>query len=164
MKKSHLVSAITLITVIGWLCSCGGPARNMNAGAAANSVPGETANTAKTNVEELSLLVNVPYETDDVVWKEDPAHRKVVAILHFSKVDADKLVADATSRQAPKSVMLPSESWFPAELIAQSEMSGDNGLKGMEYSADAFYMEPYSAGRIVRVERTDYFVLQLSAR
>ena len=166
MKKWHIAGVITLIAAIASQAGCGGAVRNGNADAAANNAmaPGETGNSARTNVEELALLVNMPYEADDVVWKEDSAHKKVTAVLHFSRPDADKIAADAASRQSPKDVIVPSESWFPAELIAQSEMGGDDGLKGQAYSADAFYMEPYTTGRIVRVMDTEYFVLQLSAK
>ena len=147
------------------LSSCSGGNKNANARPAnAASVPGEDANTAKTNVEELALLVNVPYEADDVLWKLYTNQKEVVAVLHFSKADADKIIADASGRQAPQTVTIASESWFPAELIAQSEMSGEDRLRGMAYAADSFFMEPYTSGRIVRIEGTDYFVLQLTAK
>lgn len=155
--------SVLLMSVVG----CSQPGKTANAGLGVNvsNVPGETANTAKTNVEELELLVNIPYETDDVVWKEDAARKKVVAVLHFSKSDADKIVADGAAHQPPQHVRLPSESWYPAELIAQSEMSGgEEGLQGIAYAADGFFMEPYTSGRIVRITDTDYFVLQLAAK
>ena len=110
------------------------------------------------------MLVNVPYEVDDVVWKEDAAHKKITAVLHFSKADADKIASGASNRQEPQDVTIPSASWYPTELVAQSEMSGDEGLRGTAYPADSFFMEPYTSGRIVRVHGTDYFVLQLSAK
>lgn len=123
----------------------------------------ENSNAAKTNVEELSLLVTIPYEAEDIVWKEDPAHKKITAVLRFSPEDANKITADATTRRAPQNVSLSASSWFPAELIAQSEMTGDDLLHGTSYAADAFHQEPYSTGRIVRVEGTDYFVLELTS-
>jgi len=158
--------ALVLTILIVCLWSCGGGHKNTNGPAAVNSanVPGETANTVKTNIEELQLLINVPYEVDDVVWKEDPARKKVVAVLHFSKADADKLVAESSGRQPPQNVAIPSESWYPAELIAQSEMSGEDSLKGTSLTADRFFMEPYTSGRVIRIAGTDYFVLQLTAK
>jgi len=123
----------------------------------------ENSNAAKTNVEELGLLVTIPYEAEDIVWKEDTAHKKITAVLRFSPEDANKITADATARQAPQNVTLSSSSWFPAELIAQSEMTGDDQLHGTAYAADAFYQEPYTTGRLVRVEGTDYFVLELTS-
>jgi hypothetical protein len=43
-------------------------------------------------------------------------------------------------------------------------MSGDDSLNGVAYAADSFYQEPFTSGRIVRVDGTDYFVLELSAK
>jgi hypothetical protein len=167
MNTSHFAGAVTLLIVTMCVWGCGSSNRNANNVSATNTsaVPGENANTAKTNIEELSLLVNIPYQVDDdVVWKEDAAHKKVIAVLHFSRADSDKIVSGAVARQAPQEVTIPSESWYPAELVAQSEMSGGDGLKGIAYAADEFFMEPYTSGRIVRVRETDYFVLQLSGR
>jgi hypothetical protein len=166
MNKWRFAAVYGLLMIFACLCACGDRPNSTGAASNANAVvvPGENANTAKTNAEELELLVNIPFEVDDVVWKEDAAHKKVIAVLHFSKSDADRIVADAAGKRAAETVMMPSEPWYPAELIAQSEMSGDEGLKGTAYSADAFFMEPYTTGRIVRIEGTDYFVLQLAAK
>jgi len=147
------------------LVSCGGANRiEKPASSPASNSTAENSNAAKTNVEELGLLVNVPYEAEDIVWKEDAAHKKLIAVLRFSSEDANKLTTDAAARQAPQKVNLTSASWFPAELIAQSEMSGDDSLHGASYAADAFYQDPYSSGRLVRIEGTDYFVLELSSK
>jgi len=34
----------------------------------------------------------------------------------------------------------------------------------LSYPANAFYLEPYTDGRITRIENTDYFVLELTAK
>jgi hypothetical protein len=147
------------------LVSCGGANKTEKpASSPVSNTSAENSNAAKTNVEELSLLVNVPYESEDIVWKEDTAHKKLIAVLRFSTEDANKLAGDAAGRRAPENVTLTSASWFPAELIAQSEMSGDDSLHGISYAADVFYQDPYSSGRIVRIEGTDYFVLELSSK
>lgn len=156
---------LALFLACALLYSCkGDKASTTGPSAKAADAQAEAAGAPRTNVEELSLLVNVPYETDDVVWKEDTRSRKVVAVLHFSKRDADAIVAAASAKGTAEQVTVPSESWYPAELIAQSEMNGDEVLRGTAYAADEFYLEPYAAGRIVRVDQTDYFVLQLSVR
>ena len=136
---------------------------NSSPSAAANRAS-ENANAAKTNVEELGVLVNVPYEAEDIVWKEDVGNRKLIAVLRFSPVDAAKLVAEAEKFRLPQPVNLASESWFPAELIAQGDISGDDSLNGKSYAANNFLQEPYTAGSIVRIENTDYFVLEASAK
>ena len=147
------------------LSSCGGPGTNSKpSSTAAVNASAENSNASKTNVEELSLLINVLFEPEDIVWKEDKAHKALIAVLRFSADDANKLVADAAVRRAPQPVTLNSSSWFPAELIAQSDMSGDESLHGMAYAADAFYQDPFTSGRLVRIDGTDYFVLELSSK
>lgn len=147
------------------LSACGG-SRGVNTNSpvtSANTV-GENVNTAKTNVEELGLLVNIPYETEDIAWKEDAEHKKLIAVLRFSPEDSKKLVSDVEKSGAPENVSIAVENWFPSELTAQSEMSGDSALKGIAYPANIFFQEPYSTGRITRIEGGDYFVLELTAK
>jgi hypothetical protein len=166
MKKSGIAGVLTLLFAVMSL-GCGGPVRNAQQAPPAGtaSVPDERANSPRTNVEELSLLINMPYEVDDeLVWKEDNAHKKLVAVMHLARADAERAVSDSSAKQAPQSVTIPSESWFPAELIAQGEMSGDDVLNGTAYGADAFLMEPFVSGRLIRIQGTDYFILQLSAK
>ena len=144
--------------------ACGGK----NVGNVALNQPSNIAvdnsNSSKSNGEELGLLINVPFDTEDVVWKEDSFNKRLVAVLRFSKMDSDKLVADAEKIAPPQPVVLPSETWFPPELIAQSENNGDDNLKGTAYAANKFFQTPYTEGKITRIENTEYFVLELSAK
>ena len=163
MKILRTVVILALFLLAMLFSGCDSGNKNANLSAALSNGPLENTNSAKSNVEELSLLVNVPYEAEDIVWKETANHRQIIAVLRFSNEDANKIVAKSAN-QDPQNVKLSSENWFPAELIAQSEMSGDDSLNGLAYAADRFYMEPYTSGRIVRIEGTDYFVLELSAK
>ncbi len=162
--RTGVILALFLFLVA--VTGCGGGNNNSTVNPAALNPTLENANSAKTNVEELKLLINVPYEIEDedIVWKENAAQKKLIAVLRFSESDADRFVAEAAVRQVPQPVTLSSESWFPSELIAQGELSGDDSLKGFSYTADEFFQEPYNAGRIVRVDGTDYFVLELSGK
>jgi hypothetical protein len=145
-----------------WLAACGGAGNgNRPANAAASA---ENANTTKTNVEELGMLANIPFEAEDIAWREDAAHKRLIAVLRFSPEDAQKVISDAAAKGTPQHVTIPSERWFPAELTAQGDMAGDDMLKGTAYAADAFFQEPYTAGRVVRIDGTDYFVLELSRK
>ncbi len=162
--RADVILALFLSAVL--LSACVGGNRNSNARPVANASnsTAENANTAKTNVEELGVLVNVPYEAEDVVWKDDAAQKKVIAVLRFSPADANKIVAEAAQFGTPQNVSIAAVSWFPDELIAQSDMSGDSTLKGSAYPANNFFQEPYTNGKITRVEGSDYFVLELSAK
>lgn len=160
--KATAILALFSCAALSLGCSGNGN-KPVNSKTAANSA-NENTNTTRTNVEELGLIVNVPYEAEDVAWKEDAAHKKVIAVLRFSPADSAKLVAEAEKIKPAEATNISSESWFPAELIAQSEISGDDNLKGQSYAANQFFQEPYTNGRIVRIETTDYFVLELSAK
>jgi hypothetical protein len=110
------------------------------------------------------MLVNVPYEVEDIAWKDYPASKKVLAVLKFSPADADKIVADAEAAGPAQMVSIPAETWFPEELIAQAGVSGDDALKGNAYPATSFFQEPYTSGRITRVGDSDFFVLEVTAK
>lgn len=142
---------------------CGGGSKNDNR-PTPTTVNGATsnANVAKTNVEELGLLVRVAYEVDDVVWKENASKKTLIAVLRFSPADAEKVVTEATQFGSSQPNVISPETWFPDELIAQSEMSGDSVLKGTAYPANGFLQEPYLSGKVTRIEGTYYFVIEAS--
>lgn len=110
------------------------------------------------------MLINVPYESEEAFWKDDAAHKKLVAVLRFPQPEANRLIADAEKIRPAQQVAMPSEPWFPPELVAQGDLSGDDTLNGKSYAANAFFQDPYNDGRITRIEDTDYFVLELSAK
>ena len=166
MKKFRFAPILALLLSSALLPACGGDTKNANAVLAANAANANSANanSARTNVEELALLVNVPYETEDIVWKEDAAHKKVKAVLRFSPDDSKKIVAEAGKFGPSQDITVETEVWFPDELTAQSDMSGDSELKGTSYPANAFFQEPYTTGRIIHIEGGDYFVIEMSAK
>lgn len=166
MTFAKSTAILALFSCAAFSIACGGSANktaNSDASISTNQT-NENANAVRSNVEELGLIVNVPYETEDVAWKEDASHKKIIGVLRFASADSSKLVAEAEKIRPPEAVNLPSQTWFPAELIAQSEMSGDDILNGRSYAANQFFQEPFTSGRIVRIENTDYFVLELTSK
>lgn len=136
---------------------------------AGSQIAAANSNTTKDDIEELGMLVNLPFEPEETVWKESPAgkdsaNRKLIAVLRYSDANAEKLTAQLAKLKPPTAETLSTEEWFPAELIAQGEMSGEGTITGKTYAADDFYTAPYSNGKITRIDTTNYFVLQLSAK
>ena len=162
--KSGVILALffSLATIIG--CGDGGKNTNGPVSSSAVNSASSSGNSAKTNEEELGVLVNVPYETEDIVWKEDAAKKRIIAVMRFSTPDSNKIVAEAEKYGQPQPVEIAVETWFPDELTAQGETSGDSALKGVAFPANSFFLEPYTNGRITRIEGGDYFVLELSAK
>lgn len=161
------VLTVLICVAIVFIAACGGSGVNtVNGSQAANPANSNAAssNVPKTNVEELGMIVNVPYAVEDVVWKEFASTKTLVAVLRFSPADSAKVVAEAEKSGPPQPGTISPETWFPDELIAQSEMTGDNVLRGAAYAADGFLQQPYTTGKITRIEGTDYFVLEARAK
>jgi hypothetical protein len=166
MVRPRLAALLPAMMFVCLAAACGGTAGNSTprSNAPNSSQPPENVNAAKSNIEELGMLVNIPYEAEDIVWKENAGHDRLVAVLRFSSDDAAKIISEAATYGTAQHVTVSSETWVPAELIAQGDMTGDDSLHGMAYPANAFYQEPYTVGRIVRIDGTDYFVLELSKK
>jgi hypothetical protein len=163
----HRLSARNILTLFLFAAlfqACGTSDRVANTSVVAANRVTEKENRARTNVEELGMLVNVPYDAEEVAWKENEKEKRVIAVLRFSNADVARIIADAEKVRQPEAAVIQCEAWFPAELIAQGEMSGDDTLKGTAYAANTFLQEPYSAGRITHIENTAYFVLDVSAK
>ncbi|MBV9215626.1 MAG: hypothetical protein JO053_05565 [Acidobacteria bacterium] len=135
--------------------------KNANSGPSGNSA---NTTTEHSNVEELGMMINVPYAPEDIVWKEYPKPHKLLAVFRFSPEDSSKIVSAAAAVKQPEPAIISSEPWFPDELVAQGGSTGDDSLKGQAYSPDQFVQEPFNSGRLIRIEGTDYFVLELDAK
>lgn len=137
---------------------------NSNTAAANNSDPADES--VKDNAEELATLARLPFEPEEVTWKETTAgdKRKLLAVIRFTPEDSKKIVENAAKIKAGEPVSIPSERWFPAELISQAEMSGDYQITATAYPADEFYQAPYSEGRLSRFQQSDFFILELTAK
>jgi len=158
------IANFSIVMIAALSIACGSPEKKSANSPLATNQTNENFNTARSNVEELRLVATIPYEAEDVAWKEDKANKKLVAVLRFAAADSAKIVAEAERIKPPEAAAVSSEPWFPPELIAQSEMSGDDILRGKVYAADQFFLDQYSTGRIIRIENTDYFVLELAAK
>ena len=119
------------------------------------------------------MTIRLPLPPEEAVWREDalgkpgndrvpgPTDKKLVAVLRYSREDAEKLAFMADKHRPVLNETINTESWYPAELIAQSQVSGDETLKGKSYGANDFLNPPYSDGKLTRIDGTDYFVLEL---
>jgi hypothetical protein len=162
MRPIILILSISTLLLIISCAEKAEPQVNSN-----TSSPAAINNSAKTNSEELSLILRMPFGTDDIddiVWKQDPATKKITAVFRLSKDAATKLDIETLSKYPVQSVSISTESWFPEELSAQGEMSGDAELKGRSYPATDFLMEPFNGGRAIRVDASEYLVLELTAK
>jgi hypothetical protein len=156
--KPALLIVLTGLILLG--CSRQADNTNVaNSAAVSNTEPAGP----KDNVEELAMLVRLPFEPEEVAWEEKPEQKRLTAVIRFSPENAAKMTAEA-AKNGPASVeTLTTESWYPNELIAQGELNGESTVKGQSYPAGPFLNPPYTTGKITRVENTDYFILQISS-
>jgi hypothetical protein len=130
------------------------------------------ANIAEDNEVELNSIINLPFDSEENVYREDvlkvtkanPNYKKLTAVLKFSKDDAEKLLEQLKAEGQPFESKIDPELWFPAELIAKSQTSGDETIKGVGYSGKMFFKAPYNTGSITQIIDTEYFVLILETR
>jgi hypothetical protein len=151
-----MLSVLLVLSACGTLSSNDPSVTNSNSNQ--NTKP--NASGVRNDVEELGLRVNVPFETEELVWKEFPAEKKLIAIMRFTPEDSAKVVAEAEKVRISTRVDVTSETWFPQELIAQADMTGDDRLAGSSYAGNNFLLPPYTEGSLIRVDNTDYFILQ----
>jgi hypothetical protein len=134
----------------------------------------ENKNLAEDNEDKLDSLINLPFEPEENVYREeqlpvvegnsrvpDPNDRRLTVVLRFSDENAEKLIAKVTTEKPPFKTEIEAPSWFPAELIAKSSTSGNERLNGTGYSSRDFVKSPWLNGSLIRVDETNYFVLIL---
>jgi hypothetical protein len=177
MQSAPKIFIALLIAAIFTGCASNNIANSNEANQNANSANSNGAASTKDDADELELIIKLPFHPEDAVWREDvfgktgdnrmpagPTDKKLTAVLRFLKDDADKITAQAEKYKPASPEVINSENWFPNELVAQSQTSGDETLKGKSYAANDFYNAPYSEGKLTRIEGTDYFVLELFAK
>ena len=145
------------------LSSCSSPAGNNNMNSSAARSANADRSVPKDNIEELGMLVRLPFEPDEVAWEENPEQKKLTAVMRFSPENAAKMAAEISKSGPPTPEKVSVESWFPNELLAQGELTGESIVKGHSYTAEPYLNPPYTKGRITQIESTDYFILQISS-
>lgn len=174
MQSAPKIFIAIIIGFIFTACSSNNSA-NANANStnqSANSANSNSANAVKDDVDELEMTIKLPIHPEEAVWREEnlaktgapPTNKKLVAVLLYTKENADKIVAQAEKYKPATPEIINNENWFPNELTAQSQISGDETLKGKGYPANDFFNAPYTDGKITRIDGTDYFILELFAK
>ncbi len=175
MKTSwHLkLSALLIFSTILMFNACVDPeVANSNQTNVAREPNSEQTNPSSDDIGKLLDVVLLPEVPEEVVWKEEkmgvvndrapgPTDRKIIAVLQYTPENATKLIALIEKNKQPEPAEIDVENWFPEELIAQSQLSGAEKIKGMAYGANQFFNMPFGNGRITRIDGTDFFVLEL---
>jgi hypothetical protein len=140
------------------------PVSNSNTAVnAANSANSSNANSSNDSVEDLRSLIQIPFEPDEVTWREikgEQNTKRLLAVLLLSPESHRSLAAKMGN---PTDVQISVEQWFPAELTTMGETSGEMTIAGKAFPATEFYQPPYSTGNAILIPDTNYLILDLQA-
>jgi hypothetical protein len=134
---------------------------------AATATGNSNVNSSNDNVDELGMMIKLPFVPEEVAWRETPfsqTDRKLIAVLLYSNEDAAKFTSQLAAQGKGKPDEVSVEEWFPAELQSQSDLSGESTLKGQSYNAGELLQPPYTAGTVTRISDSNYFVVQLATK
>jgi hypothetical protein len=162
MQFSRL-AFLLLILASQILLSCSGRSENNNVAIASTNSSNANQAGPNDNIEELGMLVRLPFVPEEVAWKEKPEQKKLTAVIRFSPENAAKMATEVAKNGPATAETLTVESWYPNELIAQGELTGESTVNGHSYPAEPFLNPPYTKGKITRIDNTDYFILQISS-
>ena len=134
------------------------------------------AKSAKDETLDLGKIITLQFTPEETVFREDQLKsqtnanddakpvvtgKKLTAVLQFTEEDTEQILAQAEKYKKPVPAELAPESWFPPELVAASQSTGDETIKGNAYAANDFFKPPYTSGKLTRIADTNYLVLEL---
>jgi hypothetical protein len=163
MQSASLAVLLAYILGTAIISGCSSSSGNQNTLVAGNNSSSVSNVVPKDNTDELTLLVSLPFEPEEVAWEESSDKKNLTAVIRFSTDNAAKMAAELAKGGSGSPETLSVESWYPAELIAQAELSGESSIKGKTYPAESFLNPPYTKGRMTQIDNTDYFILRISS-
>jgi hypothetical protein len=176
LHQAKLLFGLALISLFFSACVSKEKANiNSNSAPVANSNSTATL-VAKDDIDELGKIIKLPATPEEATYNEfnpndqnaptntsHSSEKKFVAVLRFSQDDANQIASKAEKYKTPAPADIDAETWFPPELVAKSQETGDSALKGVEYAANDFLQTPFTGGKLTRINDTNYFVLELNA-
>ncbi len=166
-----------LITTVFLFNACGdGKEVNKNISISDNIQNANHSSSVSDDIEELGKIIKLPFKPEEVDWQDNNLdnnidgngvsaanQKRIIAVLKFTSEDSNRLISQAEKYAPSKPAEIDAENWFPVELIAQSQLSGDETLKGNSYAANDFFLEQFNKGKFTHIANTNYFVLELTS-
>jgi hypothetical protein len=128
----------------------------------------------KTDIEGLEKQINLPVRPREVKWTAEvfdnskgtvpgPTDYRLTALLEYDEKSAAELVEKLEAQTAEKtSGNADVKSWFPDEVKKEAKtLDGRTYLEGAKYLPDDFLRSPYRNGYLIRIGKTNYFLLNL---
>jgi len=173
MKGLSLTLLVLSVAVASSSMSCGVfRSSNNNANGSSNAnAPRRNAPDASASpndsVEDLRSLINVPFEPEEVLWRtfsEGANGARLTAVFRLKPEDARAFTARTTETSTGRGVRSNVEEWYPPELKAMGETSGEMIVTGNSYPATEFIQSPYTKGTVLIIPETDYVILELQEK
>lgn len=170
MKGLSTTSIIIALLLSAFTFSCGSSKDNVNNASNANGANRNSTDVSTSindNIEDLKALIAVPFEPDEVVWRtfpEGPNGKRLIAVFRLTPENARSFAARMGSSGPGRSVQSNVEQWYPAELIAMSETTGEMSVAATSYPATEFFQPPYNTGSVTIIPETDYVILELKEK
>ena len=111
--------------------------------------------------DDLAEIIKLSFIPEDVVWQQYEVNggKQIIAVIRFTPADTATILAQS---QTGEKVELAAERWYPQELIAQSDTAGDQVLHGTTFVTNIFYKDSFDKGKVIKLDGSDYFVLEIS--
>ena len=146
-----------------------------NTSEAGSGRPGSSQEKVREGLDELQGLITVPAEPEELLWTEEvlddeaaaklgqkSGTRRLLAVFRFEPGTTDDFAPMFSGVGVAASMEV--EDWFPAELNAQGQAGGGGSVKGTAVGADRFFKPPYSQGRLIRIDGSSFYILELFAQ
>jgi hypothetical protein len=161
-----LSTKITLVLFISFVTACSACTSVPDANSNSNSNTANLANASNSNktndsLEDLRSLIQVPFEPEEVTWRQTDDNKRLFAVLLYIPAEHKTLVSKFTGAGTPVQVNV--EQWFPTELTTMGETSGEMTIEGKAFPATEFYNPPYVAGNAILIPETNYVILDLQS-
>lgn len=136
--------------------------------------PKVTASPLHTDIAGLAKIIALPRQPVAVTWQQTqlgdgvmgPSDLRLLAVLQFAPADADQIEVSARKHGAAQGWQtgeLEAPDWFPAP-VRKAAVGGANGksiLRGQKWNPDDFGKMSLTHGFVMRVGKTNFFVLSL---
>jgi hypothetical protein len=166
IKNKLSAFSLLIALLLGTSCSGGNANSNAEQNGSNQQANNQNSSSPKDNAEELATIIRLTEMPEEVEWREeenaDPKGKKLIAVLKYGDEAIQKIVASAENIKPGAQVEIGIEDWFPQELTAKTQLSGNELLRGVSYPANEFLNPPFTNGKLTRIQDTNYFVLELT--
>jgi len=167
LNRSLLV-ALTIILFLSASCSLNRSSNdNPQLAANANSTSGNATDVSKSpndDIEDLRANINVQFEPEEVSWRivtNPKGGERLIAVFRLSAADAAAFAARSGAKGSHNSTDVGVENWFPPELKAMGETTGESTINGVSIPVNEFLRAPFNEGQAYVIPDSDYLIVEL---